>query len=370
MTGFNLTKDMKKLTAIKLENVSKKYITHADKPTLVESFLGKSKTELNSVLDQISIKIKSGERIGLIGPNGVGKTTLLKIIAEITKPTAGVVNVNGKVVALLDLSAGFQSDLSGRENVFLNGMLIGMPHQKIRQKFDKIVEFSGLKDSIDNPIFTYSDGMLFRLGFAVAIHSNFDILLMDEMYLAGDESFKFKAKRKLNRVLDNGRTLVAASHNLASLNSFVNQYVYLKPEGEMLFGGREVLDSYRQEQLQPQSREKSYEKAVNSYLLTLPKQKKIKLTVVSDSMEPVISIGDDVTVLTCGLDQVKQNDIVIFLDELDRLVVHRLKDLAKDQGKMITQGDNSLFEDLERQSGLKLLGKVVAVNDAPTAVSS
>jgi len=177
----------------------------------------RSRREQFTALDNVSLTIKKGEKVGIIGPNGAGKTTLLKIIAGITTPDSGQVITNGKVVLLIDLSAGFHPDLTGEENIFLNGMVIGMSRHEINAKFKQIVEFADIGGFIDAPMFTYSEGMKLRLGFSVAVHAEPDILLLDEGMAVGDEEFRRKSMMTTNLLFQKNKTIVISSHWLEYL---------------------------------------------------------------------------------------------------------------------------------------------------------
>jgi ABC-type polysaccharide/polyol phosphate transport system ATPase subunit len=205
---------------IQLENVTKKYILHHEKPTFIESMLNSARTETFTAVNNIFLDIRQGEKVGIIGLNGSGKTTLLKLIAKITQPTNGTVTTRGRVVSLIDLEAGFHPELSGEANIFLNGLLLGMSRQEIKQEMKNIITFSGLESFIDVPFYTYSQGMKLRLGFSVAIHSQPDILLIDEGYAVGDKNFTQKAKKRLNKMLNKSLTLLLVSQ----VPSFIAEY--------------------------------------------------------------------------------------------------------------------------------------------------
>ncbi len=198
-------------TAIKLTKISKKYILQSGKTTLLNSIKGGKKEEF-WVLKNINLTIKKGESIGIIGPNGAGKSTLLKIIAGITKPSSGKLEVDGKVIALMNLDAGFHPDLSGKENIFLNGMLGGMNKKTIEKKYTKIIKYAGIGDFIELPFYTYSDGMKFRLAFSIAIESSCDILIMDEVFISGDIDFQHKIIDTIHRFQKKGVTTIVCSH--------------------------------------------------------------------------------------------------------------------------------------------------------------
>ena len=213
--------------AVQLSHISKKYIIRAKKPTLVGKFI-KSEEEIFYALDNVNLTIRKGERIGVIGPNGSGKTTLLKTIAGITLPTAGSVKTIGKIVSLIDLEAGFHPDLTGEENIQLNGLLIGMSKKEINVHKERIRNFSGIGQFMKLPFYTYSSGMKFRLAFAVAVASKCQILIMDEVFLAGDYTFVEKSiswLRKINRLKN--LTLVIASNDPTFIWEFAQRYIML-----------------------------------------------------------------------------------------------------------------------------------------------
>ena len=199
---------------IKLTNVSKKYRISRYKPTLVGKVLRK-KTPRRAffALKNVNLEVRRGERIGIVGPNGAGKTTLLKIIDRITKPSMGKVSSKGKVVALLDLEAGFHPDLSGIENIMFNGLLIGVKKKDIKKREQEIIKFADIGKFIYEPYYTYSAGMKFRLAFAVALTSRCDILIIDEIFIAGDFDFQSKTMEKLMETQKSRKiTTIISSH--------------------------------------------------------------------------------------------------------------------------------------------------------------
>lgn len=197
--------------AIKLTSISKRYEIHHEKPTLVEKFF-KGKNETFWALRDINLTVNRGERLGIIGPNGSGKTTLLKITAGITTPTSGTLEVRGKVVSLIDLESGFHPDLTGYQNIYLNGMLLGMSKHQINQRLSAIIRFASIGRFIDVPFYTYSAGMKLRLGFAVAIFADPDILILDENLSAGDAEFQKKSQEKIRSFFRQGKTILMVSH--------------------------------------------------------------------------------------------------------------------------------------------------------------
>lgn len=196
-------------------------------------------------LQDISFKVEQGEVLGLIGSNGAGKSTLLKILARITPPTTGEAVLKGRVGSLLEVSTGFHTELTGRENIFFSGAVLGMNKEDILRKFDEIVAFSGIETFIDTPVKRYSSGMLVRLGFAVAAHLEPEILLVDEVLAVGDAEFQKKCLGKMSDVASGGRTVVFVSHNMSVVNSLCSRCILLN-KGRVQFDGitREATSLY------------------------------------------------------------------------------------------------------------------------------
>jgi ABC-type polysaccharide/polyol phosphate transport system ATPase subunit len=183
--------------------------------------------EVFPALDDVSFTVPRGTTFGIIGRNGSGKSTMLKLVAGITRPTAGRVEVHGRVSALIELGAGFHPEISGRENVFINGIMLGLSKREITRRFDEIVEFAELRDFIDAPVKTYSSGMYMRLGFAVAIHVDPDVLLVDEVLAVGDEAFSHKCLDKFAEFRRRGRTIVLVTHALGLVERFCDEAIWL-----------------------------------------------------------------------------------------------------------------------------------------------
>jgi len=213
-------------TAIQVENLSKKYDlgTAAGYKTIRESFYGifqrdeVPKGEEFWALRDVSFEVKRGEVVGVIGRNGAGKSTLLKILSRITKPTVGSADVYGRVGSLLEVGTGFHPELTGRENIFLNGAILGMTRRDIQLKFDEIVDFSEVCKFLDTPVKRYSSGMYVRLAFAVAAHLEPDILIIDEVLAVGDATFQRKCIGKMDGIAEKGRTVLFVSHNMGIIN--------------------------------------------------------------------------------------------------------------------------------------------------------
>ena len=247
--------------AIQVENLSKRYRIgrQEERPeTLVGAALGWLKAPVDNfrqlrqlsrfqengqepddiiwALKDVSFEVKRGEVVGIIGRNGAGKSTLLKILSRITEPTSGRVVLNGRVSSLLEVGTGFHPDLTGRENVYLNGAILGMTKREIDRKFDEIVDFSGVERFIDTPVKRYSSGMQVRLAFAVAAHLEPEILLVDEVLAVGDAAFQKKCLGKMGEVAKEGRTVLFVSHNMAAIQSFTQRSMLIE-KGKIAFDG-------------------------------------------------------------------------------------------------------------------------------------
>ncbi len=237
-------KKIKKVPVIEFTNVTKTYLLRHEKPTLIENLLYKSKKETHSALKNISLSVFKGDRLGVLGKNGSGKTTLLKLIAGITKQQDGSIKVSGRVVSLIDLSAGFHQDLTGEENIFLNGLVIGMNKNEIEEKKKSIIRFADIGKFIDAPLYTYSSGMKLRLGFSIAVHSDPDILLLDEDFSVGDEGFRNKANKKIINFKKKNKTLIMVSHWMGELERNCNTFLWLEKGEIVSLGGKDILNKY------------------------------------------------------------------------------------------------------------------------------
>jgi ABC-type polysaccharide/polyol phosphate transport system ATPase subunit len=198
-------------------------------------------------LNGVSFEVQAGEAFGVIGRNGSGKSTLLKLLVGMLQPSAGEVEVVGRVAALIELGAGFHPEIAGRANLYINGAVLGMSRREIDQRYDEIVEFSGRADFIDEPVKNYSSGMYVRLGFAVAIHTEPDVLLVDEVLAVGDEAFTHRCLRRIEEFLARGKTLLLVSHSLGMIEEFSDRVLWLDGGKCRLLGKpRFVVDAYRQ----------------------------------------------------------------------------------------------------------------------------
>jgi ABC-type polysaccharide/polyol phosphate transport system ATPase subunit len=248
--------------AISLLNVSKLYRRYGGrqfatlKSALLSGDLVKKlrPEETFQALNNVSFDVTRGQTFGVIGRNGSGKSTALKLVAGITKPTTGLVKVQGRISALIELGAGFHPEISGRENVFINGVMLGMSKREIQQRFDEIVEFAEMREFIDAPVKTYSSGMYMRLGFAVAIHVDPDVLLVDEVLAVGDEGFTHKCLDKFAEFKRRNKTILFVTHSLGMVERFCDEAVWLDAGHKRAQGdptrvvGAYVTDVERQEE--------------------------------------------------------------------------------------------------------------------------
>ena len=196
-------------------------------------------------LRDVSFELKKADSLALVGENGAGKTTILKLLANITKPTTGEIHVNGTLSALIELGAGFHPDLSGRENIFLNGTILGLQKNEIARKFDSIVDFAGLQRFIDTPVKRYSSGMAVRLGFAVAASIDPDVLLVDEVLAVGDAAFRLKCMNRIQELINNGTTLVFVSHNMGLVKAVCQKALFIEKGVVREYGETtEVVEAY------------------------------------------------------------------------------------------------------------------------------
>jgi len=205
-----------------------KRILHPMRASSGQPLSGLSTTEEFWALNDISFEVQQGDRIGIIGRNGAGKSTLLKILSRITEPTSGRVTINGRIASLLEVGTGFHPELSGRENIFLNGAILGMTRAEIKRKFDEIVDFAEVERFLDTPVKRYSSGMYVRLAFAVAAHLEPEILIIDEVLAVGDAQFQSKCLGKMEEVGKEGRTVLFVSHNMNAINRLCTQVILLK----------------------------------------------------------------------------------------------------------------------------------------------
>jgi ABC-type polysaccharide/polyol phosphate transport system ATPase subunit len=222
---------------IEFVNVSKSFSRHAHR-MLLRSHVSRFFTprERFYALRNISFQVERGESVAIVGPNGAGKSTLLSLVAGLCRPDEGAIEVNGRIAALLELGSGFHGDLSGRENVYMNAALLGLTAKKTREVFDSIVEFSGIGDFIDEPLRTYSTGMVMRLAFSIAVNVDPDILIVDEVLRVGDQNFQLKCHDKALEFKRMGKTFLYVSHSPGSVQDLCERAIWLD-HGELVMQG-------------------------------------------------------------------------------------------------------------------------------------
>jgi ABC-type polysaccharide/polyol phosphate transport system ATPase subunit len=226
-------------TSIEFDNVSKCYRLGKGLPSLREAVGGMfsaAPAKLHWAVRDVSFSLEPGQAMGIIGPNGAGKTTILKLLSKVSFPTSGEIRVKGRMSALIELGAGFHPDLTGRENVYLNGAILGMRREEIRQRFDQIVEFAGIGKFLDTPVKRYSSGMYARLGFAIAAHVDPEILLVDEVLAVGDYAFQQKCHARMAELRQKGTSLILVAHNLEAIRQVCDRGLVMY-RGENVFQG-------------------------------------------------------------------------------------------------------------------------------------
>jgi lipopolysaccharide transport system ATP-binding protein len=228
--------------AIQVKNVSKRYRIGGGLPNLW-TMLGFDREmrpdQVHWAVKEVNFQLEPGEALGIIGPNGAGKTTILKLLSQITRPTSGEIVVNGRFSALIELGAGFHPDLTGRENIFLNGTILGMKRAEIKARFDEIVAFAGIGQFLDTPVKRYSSGMYARLGFAIAAHVDPQVLLVDEVLAVGDHAFQMKCHARMDELRRNGTSLIFVSHNMEAVRRVCDRGLVMY-RGQPIFQGTAV----------------------------------------------------------------------------------------------------------------------------------
>jgi ABC-type polysaccharide/polyol phosphate transport system ATPase subunit len=232
---------------LKFQNVSKRYLFRGGPDPQWRSahrFQRQPKAEVWALRD-VSFEVEPGEALGIVGHNGAGKSTILKLLSSITSPTQGEISIRGRLSALVEVGSGFHPELTGRENIYLNGSILGMRHAEIAAKVESIIEFAGIRDHIDFPVKKYSSGMYLRLGFSIAAHLDPDILLLDEVLAVGDATFQEKCLNRISDLRASGRTIVFITHDLAALSRLCDRALLME-NGRLLMTGppRKVIDEY------------------------------------------------------------------------------------------------------------------------------
>ncbi len=225
--------------SVVVDNVSKQFTllnARTLKQRLVRKAKGQDRNPTFLALDDVSFTVQQGEAIGLMGLNGSGKSTLLKLVSGVMRPDHGQVLTRGRIAGLIELSAGFHNQLTGRENIYLNGAILGMTEAEINRKFDEIVEFAEIGQFLDSPVGQYSSGMFARLGFSIAVQAESDIFIIDEVLAVGDPPFKKRCLKKIAEVREEGRTIVFVSHNTAQVKRLCTRAIVLE-KGRLGFDG-------------------------------------------------------------------------------------------------------------------------------------
>jgi ABC-type polysaccharide/polyol phosphate transport system ATPase subunit len=304
--------------ALEIKNVGKKFlIQHQQLPylsmrdKLTHIFQSKSKDEEFWALKDVSFQVKPGDALGIIGRNGAGKSTLLKILSRITPPTTGKITVRGRMASLLEVGTGFHQELTGRENIFMNGSILGMKNSEIKLRFDEIVDFSGTEKFLDTPLKHYSSGMQLRLAFAVAAHLEPEILIVDEVLAVGDAEFQKKCIKKMEDVSGEGRTVLFVSHNLPSLKAICRTGILLR-EGKLAIEG--TIENVVSEYTSFQSLSESITSGIHYFQ---PHLKIHHVTINGSSSNSITVEGDSLKIVT-GIEFFKRTPF-----ELD---VHLKKD--------------------------------------------
>jgi lipopolysaccharide transport system ATP-binding protein len=330
--------------AIQCEGVSKRYvISHRCESDglrhRLESFArnplawlrGSSKSEgkVNAkheefwALKDISFSIREGDVVGIVGRNGAGKSTLLKLLSRISEPTNGTIKIRGRVASLLEVGTGFHQELTGRENIFLNGAIMGMSKAEIRRKFDEIVAFSEVERFLDTPVKRYSSGMYVRLAFAVAAHLEPDVLIVDEVLAVGDAAFQKKCMGKMGEVAMTGRTVLFVSHNMAAVQALCSKAVYLK-EGHVRASGdvAPILEQYLRE-----TGESQKPKSTESILLDDQVELK-ELSAEPGALKSGQALGIKLRLVARRQVTIREMAILIFSEQNTRVAVLDLRELG------------------------------------------
>jgi lipopolysaccharide transport system ATP-binding protein len=267
------------MTSIQFDRVSKRYRIGRRLPTLRETLGGlwKSKDEeVHWAVKDVSFELQPGDALGIIGPNGAGKTTILKLLSKITDPTSGQIRVNGRLSALIELGAGFHGDLTGRENIYLNGAILGMRKAEIRARFDQIVEFADIGHYLDTPVKRYSSGMYARLGFAIAAHVDPEVLLVDEVLAVGDYAFQQKCHARMDQLRRNGTSLILVSHNMEAVRRVCDR-------GLVMYHGKDIFQGTAPEAVVAYS--DAVRQAARQSQLEVPKEQGLSQRVITFDAE-------------------------------------------------------------------------------------
>lgn len=328
---------MKKEPAVIIKNITKEY--YLEKPKTLKNWFKNIFTPFKkyTVFNNFSLTVNKGDFLVINGPNGSGKTTLLKLIAGITYPDKGEIKTFGRVVPLIELGAGFNYELTGIENIWINGIILGIEKEKLKNLIPKIVQFSELEDFINIPLKRYSTGMITRLAFSIASYSEPDILLLDEIFAVGDERFRYKIMNFLFNFKKNKKTLILATNILVETKIF-NKKIHLN---------KDLLKS---------------ENNVINIIKNIKKNVVFKCQVITPSMEPTIKVNSFIRVIKTSIKDVKVNDVILFFNnQYSYPIVHRAILILKEKNKLkiITKGDNNYFNDRYVVDEKNFIGKVL-----------
>lgn len=319
-------------TSITLQNISKRYqigkgLTNIRELLSIKN--GNRSKKYHWALKDISFDLLPGESLGIIGPNGAGKTTILKILSRVTFPTSGKMYVNGRLSALIELGAGFHQDLTGRENIYLNGTILGMHRSEIRARFDEIVFFAGIDEYLDTPVKRYSSGMYARLGFAVAAHVNPQCLLVDEVLAVGDFSFQMKCYALMESLKKNGTSLILVSHNMAAVRRVCDRGLVLY-RGEAIYQGTasDAIVAYSdaiRKSARNNKQEVPNEDGISQRVMTFDLEIE-RVSLINEDGQEVTTIrtGEKVTIVLDVLahNDVKEPTFSLIIRTLDGMVVY------------------------------------------------
>lgn len=332
---------MNKQPVISLNKVSKSFFINREEKLKrrLSNLFAKNEKKF-SALKNITFKVYDKEKVGLYGPNGSGKTTILKLIAGILMPDSGHIKVKKKVASVIELGTGLHPELSGAENIFLYSSILNIPKNEVKANFKKIIDFSELKNFIATPIKKYSTGMRARLAFAIALFSDADILLLDEVLSVGDVDFREKGLEAIKR-LKNKKTIVFTTHNFTLIQQLCDRMFYIKK-------GRLV---------------KSSQSRIKQFLKELDDGSEIRVEATSNSMRPAINKGNKILVKKTPFKKLQENDIVAFtFGNISEVIIHRIvKTIGKKQREYLTKGDFSFNQDPWILQEDNYLGKVIKV---------
>lgn len=315
---------------LRFDKVSKRYRIRHEDGTVARNPLVRAWNRLRMrsedfwALRDVSFEVKRGEALGIIGHNGAGKSTILKLLSNITTPTSGEITINGRLAALIEVGSGFHPELTGRENIFLSGSILGMKRREIEAKLDQIIEFAGVREFIDTPVKRYSSGMYVRLGFAIAAHLDADVLLLDEVLAVGDASFQAKCLQRVRELRESGKTIVFISHDLAAVERLCDR-VLLMERGRLVAEGepREVIAEYQNRAAVPDS---SHVKSIDAR--SLPRRVEVvALSFYNDKLQKTWTFrtGDEMLIRVEYVAHERQDDQEVevqFYSQSDELICH------------------------------------------------